>query len=237
MTTTTETTPSPRFSDLERSLTVAGPAPRLIWYGPDGERVELSGGVLLNWAAKTANLLVEECDVEPGTAIRLALPVHWRTMAIALGGWQAGAVLHTGTDNDAVTVHVDVAPAAAGSVRADYDVVVALGTLDLAYPGEMPTDTLDYAAIVRAFGDGFAGDPATEPLGLRRDGQPVELHGPGQGAVEPGRTRALDPSLGLADTLVAAVAAWLDGVAVLITDDAERVTDAVLASERAVRVS
>ncbi|OMH23914.1 hypothetical protein BKD30_10595 [Tersicoccus phoenicis] len=216
---------------------MAGSAPRLIWYGPEGERVELSGAVLLNWAAKTANLLVEECDVEPGTAIRLALPVHWRTMALALGGWQAGALLHTGTDDDAVTVHVDVAPAAAGSVRAEYDVVVALGTLDLAYPGELPADTLDYAAIVRAFGDGFAGEPATDRLRLCRDGRPVELHRSRRGAAEPGRTRALDPSLDLADALLTAVDAWLDGVAVLITDDAERITDAVLASERAVRVS
>ena len=36
--------------------------PRLTWYGPDAERVELSGKVLLNWVAKTANLLTDELD-------------------------------------------------------------------------------------------------------------------------------------------------------------------------------
>ncbi|MEH0110317.1 TIGR03089 family protein [Tersicoccus sp. MR15.9] len=244
MTSPTATTPDPRFSDLERALAAAGPAPRLIWYGSAGDRIELSGAVLLNWAAKTANLLVEECDVEPGAAVRLALPVHWRTLAIALGAWQAGADLRTGADAGPVAVHVDVAPSADGELRADQDVVVALGALDLAWPGQLPPDVLDYAALVRSFGDGFGGDPASGPLGLYRDGRSVALGesaadepGTGGSVMEPGRARALDPALDLAATLEAAVDAWLDGVAVLITDDAERLTDAVLASERAVRAS
>src|SRR6478735_7253781 len=40
-------------------------APRLTWYGPDAERVELSGRVLDNWVAKTSNLLQDELDAEP----------------------------------------------------------------------------------------------------------------------------------------------------------------------------
>ena len=43
-------------------------SPRLTWYGPDSERVELSGRVLDNWVAKTSNLLQDELDAEPGTA-------------------------------------------------------------------------------------------------------------------------------------------------------------------------
>ncbi|GGC92681.1 hypothetical protein GCM10011512_19700 [Tersicoccus solisilvae] len=233
----TGTTDAPVFAELERSLAAAGPAPRLIWYGPAGERIELSGAVLLNWSAKTANLLVEECDVEPGVPVRLALPVHWRTLAIALGAWQAGAVLHTGTDSSDVAVHVDVAPAVDGAPRADHEVVVALGALDLAYAGELPGDVLDYAAMVRAFGDGFGGEAPTDRLRLVEDGRSVDLSRAAPGVGEPGAARALDPSVGLAGSLQRAVSAWLDGVAVLIADDVDRLTDAVLVSERAVRVN
>ncbi|OMH31404.1 TIGR03089 family protein [Tersicoccus sp. Bi-70] len=234
MTSPTAAAPSPRFRDLDRALASAGPAPRLVWYGSAGERIELSGAVLLNWAAKTANLLVEECDVDPGTAVGLDLPVHWRTLAIALGAWQTGAVLHTGAVDGAVAVYIGGAPAEDGTMRADHDVVVALGTLDLAWPGRLPADVLDYAAMVRAFGDGFGGTPATGPLELRRDGEPVALSASETAGAG---TRALDPALGVTGTLVAAVGAWLDGAAVLITDKTDGVTDAVLASERAVRAS
>ena len=34
-----------------------------------GERLEFSGETLGNWIAKTANLLRDECDVEPGTRV------------------------------------------------------------------------------------------------------------------------------------------------------------------------
>ena len=40
-------------------------SPRLTWYGPDSERVELSGRVLDNWVAKTSNLLQDELDDRP----------------------------------------------------------------------------------------------------------------------------------------------------------------------------
>ena len=55
-------------------------SPRLTWYGPDSERVELSGRVLENWVAKTANYLVDELDAEPGSAVAVDLPVHWRSL-------------------------------------------------------------------------------------------------------------------------------------------------------------
>ena len=59
--------------------------PRLTWYGPDGERVELSAKVLDNWVAKTANLLVDELDAGPGSARR-----DRPAAALAHGGLAAG---------------------------------------------------------------------------------------------------------------------------------------------------
>lgn len=64
--------------------------PRLTWYGPESERVELSGRVLANWVVKAANLLGEEADVERDSRVLLDLPVHWRTLVWAAGTWTAG---------------------------------------------------------------------------------------------------------------------------------------------------
>jgi len=67
--------------------------PRLTWYGPDDERVELSGRVLANWVTKATNLLVEEGEVGPGTRVLLDVPVHWRALVWALATWCAGGEL------------------------------------------------------------------------------------------------------------------------------------------------
>ena len=83
------------------ALARAGGAPRITWYGPGGERVELSGAVTVNWVNKTANLLVEEFDAGPGTVVGLALPAHWRTLVWALATWRVGACVtdRRGTDS------------------------------------------------------------------------------------------------------------------------------------------
>ena len=67
--------------------------PALIWYGQDGERVELSGRVLDNWAAKTANLWVDELDLQAGDVVALGDEVHWRSLAVGLGTWTMGGAL------------------------------------------------------------------------------------------------------------------------------------------------
>src|SRR5690606_6668003 len=77
--------------DVLRTLTADPGRPRLTWYGDGGERIELSGAVLANWASRTTNLLVEEFDAEPGTIVALDLPPHWRTLVWALATWQSGA--------------------------------------------------------------------------------------------------------------------------------------------------
>ena len=77
---------------LLEALVEADPGrPRLTWYGAGGERVELSARVLVNWVAKTVDLLANELDVEPGDVVELALPAGWRTAVIALAAWCVGA--------------------------------------------------------------------------------------------------------------------------------------------------
>jgi uncharacterized protein (TIGR03089 family) len=95
----------PDVPGLLRALLTADPVrPRVTWYGPEGERIELSAKVLDNWVAKSANLLVDELDTGPGSAVVVDLPGHWRTLAWLLAIWATGAtaVLATAADPPAV---------------------------------------------------------------------------------------------------------------------------------------
>lgn len=67
--------------------------PRLTWYGDDGERVDLSGRVLMNWVVKAANLLALEADADDGSLVHVDLPAHWRALVWTLGTWAVGAHL------------------------------------------------------------------------------------------------------------------------------------------------
>jgi len=58
-----------------------------------GERTELSGTTTANWVAKTANLLVAECDAEPGIRIDVALPTHWLRPVCILATWMVGGTI------------------------------------------------------------------------------------------------------------------------------------------------
>src|SRR3954447_9490736 len=85
--------------ELLRAMVASDPGrPRLTWYGPDGERIELSARTLENWVAKSANLLMEEFDAGPGTRIAVRLPPHWRTATWLLAAWTVGACAVVGRE-------------------------------------------------------------------------------------------------------------------------------------------
>ena len=66
--------------------------PRITYYDDaSGERIELSTVTLLNWAAKTANLLRDEFGAGPDSRVAVLLPAHWQTAAVLLGVWYIGA--------------------------------------------------------------------------------------------------------------------------------------------------
>src|SRR5215218_902097 len=86
------------MTTLDRLLTAALRAdpsgPFLTFYDDaTGERVELSLTSLENWVAKTANLLVDELDLEPGEPVAVDLPPHWQTVVIRLGVGVGGGVV------------------------------------------------------------------------------------------------------------------------------------------------
>ncbi|WP_104091302.1 TIGR03089 family protein [Arthrobacter sp. GMC3] len=144
-------------------------SPRLTWYGPDSERVELSGRVLENWVAKTANYLVDELDAEPGTVVAVDMPVHWRSLVWLLASWAVGATALPQSPPDAgsrladivVTTRPAEALAASNAAgRLPFVVAVALPALAMRWIGELPADALDYSGGVRAHSDVFFADAA-----------------------------------------------------------------------------
>ncbi len=164
-----ETTATPAPTDLATLLVglLREPGrPRVTWYGPGGERVELSGVVLLNWVNKTTNLLVEEFDAAPGARVRLDLPPHWRTLVWALATWRTGAGVLTSHDDgpaDVVVTHRPDAHPDASDV-----VAVALPALARRFDGDLPPGALDAAGAVMTYGDALGwvapADPAAAAL-------------------------------------------------------------------------
>lgn len=133
--------------------------PRLTWYGPDGERVELSGAVLDNWVSKTVNLLVEEFDAGPGVTVRIDLPPHWRSVIWALAAWRCGATVLTEGDDADVVVTDRPGEGPAGSV-----VAVALPALARTWLGDpLPSGAIDAAGAVMTYGDVIGWAPETDP--------------------------------------------------------------------------
>ncbi|HLS24693.1 MAG TPA: TIGR03089 family protein [Beutenbergiaceae bacterium] len=137
-----------------------GALPRVTWYGPGGERVELSGQVLANWVIKVANLLTEEADADDGAEVFIDLPVHWRALTWALGAWLTGAQVSFGNriSGDAPSPQVtapDVLitdrPEQAGT--ADLLIGVALPALAMSFEGDLPAGALDGAADLMTYPD------------------------------------------------------------------------------------
>jgi uncharacterized protein (TIGR03089 family) len=129
------------------------PASPLITYYDDatGARVELSRATAANWAAKTANWLREEWDIEPGTAIGVALPAHWQTVGVLLGAWWVGAHV---TDQLAGTELAFVGPDHKGDTGSAQTAIVALDPLGMGLR-DKPAGKLDYLNDSRIYGDAF----------------------------------------------------------------------------------
>ncbi|MHA6792887.1 TIGR03089 family protein [Pseudonocardia bannensis] len=141
---------------LEPAL-AGNPARPLITFYDDatGERIELSAITTANWAAKAANLLRDECDVEPGTPVAVLLPAHWQTAAVLLAIWWCGGqvVAEPGEAEwvlcDADRVDLALAAEPDGGV-----IALSLDAFGRGLPG-LPAGVIDFATEVRLQGDEF----------------------------------------------------------------------------------
>ncbi|WP_144791528.1 TIGR03089 family protein [Kocuria palustris] len=178
------TSPAPRTeTEITRLLSrlAERPTPAVVWYGADGGRVELSGRVLENWIAKTANLLVDDLGMMPGDRLVLDPAVHWRTLVLAAATWRIGAVLAlpgaATTGQAQVTAVLDrtgagpearprpEGSAEAAGIEADDRLVLAYPGLALRLPeAEAASDgDIDYCAEIRAHGDHWPGAVRPRP--------------------------------------------------------------------------
>jgi uncharacterized protein (TIGR03089 family) len=146
-------------------VVAAEPSRPLVTFYDDaaGERIELSAKTFDNWVAKTANLLVDGLDAEPGERVALALPPHWQTAVWLFACWAAGLTAMPVEPGDltAITASGAELVAVAGSGSA----VEALAARDIvglslhamgAPLQDCAPGVIDYAAEVRSYGDRFA---------------------------------------------------------------------------------
>ena len=172
-------------------LVSGGSARPLITHYDDasGGRVELSRATVANWAAKAANWLVDEMDLEPGAAVAVRLPAHWQTAGILLGAWWCGA--HVTDDPNGA--EVAFAPAAELDSARGAHALAAVSLDMLGAPlRDLPGHAVDYVSDVRTHGDDFT------PLSPIPGSTPALLGSTVDELLELARERA--ETLGIGDT-------------------------------------
>jgi uncharacterized protein (TIGR03089 family) len=146
-------------------ILATNPARPLITFYDDatGERIELSAVTAANWAAKAANLLRDECDLEPGGSVAVLLPAHWQTAAVLLAVWSCGAEVTADPDGadlvlcDANRVDLALAAKASGGV-----VALSMDAFGRGIDG-LPAGVVDFATEVRLQPDAFVPwEPVTQ---------------------------------------------------------------------------
>ena len=145
-----------------------------------GERTELSGTTTANWVAKTANLLVDELDAEPGTRIDIALPTHWLRTVWILATWAVGGTI-VDSAGDVFVAGPDTLASPSPARRRAASALLPFGTpfrtppadaIDLGsalpaqpdefFPSDQPTDdtrAVELANTTLTYGDLAAGAP------------------------------------------------------------------------------
>lgn len=165
-------------AELFRANTYPDPGRPFLTYYDDAKsaRVELSWTTAENAVAKTANLILDELEVQPGDRVALWLPTHWQTVVWYLACWTAGVVAAPGLD----PTHADCAVAGPDSIDATGGCAgprVLVGLHPLGLPGDPPPPgVLDHARLAPSQPDRFAGAPvAPDAPALLRAGE--ELSG------------------------------------------------------------
>ncbi|AOS65470.1 TIGR03089 family protein [Actinoalloteichus hymeniacidonis] len=141
---------------LRGYLATGGGKPLITFYDDAaGYRIELSAVTVANWAAKTANWLRDELDVEPGMPVAVRLPAHWQTLGVLLGAWWCGAEVRADTEGAEVALVPASESESAGDLGARTVAVVGLDALGA--PVRLPAGSalVDYTSEIRVYGDDF----------------------------------------------------------------------------------
>lgn len=126
--------------------------------GRDGTRTELSAVSLENAAAKIANALRDEFDLEAGAVLGLRLPVHWQRAAWCAGAWTAGCIVDVeGDDVDLLVTGPSEAAQASRRVASPI-AVVSLHPFGLPVEADLPPGADDVTLAVRQQPDAYLYD-------------------------------------------------------------------------------
>lgn len=148
------------------------PAQPLVTYvrPASGERMELSTTSLLNAVAKTAGLLRDDLDIEPGDRVGVRLPLHWQRAVWWAACGAVGAV-YCPDATERVTV---VSRATLDDATAAQDIVlVSLAPFGLPDGEPVPSPIVEAAVAARAHPDQF------EPYDVPGDDWPAMASGTG----------------------------------------------------------
>jgi uncharacterized protein (TIGR03089 family) len=153
-------------------LMASDPAgPRITYYDDaTGERIELSTATLVNWAAKTGNLLRDEMGVGAGNRVAVLLPAHWQTASVLFGIWWIGAEVVTSGQADVALCTSERLGEADEAVGVGEIAVLSLDPFGKPVP-DLPVGVTDYATAVRVHGDQIS--PERSP-GNALDGRSVD---------------------------------------------------------------
>jgi uncharacterized protein (TIGR03089 family) len=137
--------------------------PRITYYDDaTGERIELSGVTLANWAAKTGNLLRDELGAGPGSRVAILLPAHWQTAAVLFGVWWIGAEVVLAGPADVALCTAQRLDEADDAVAGGEVAVLSLDPFGRPAP-DLPIGVTDYATAVRVHGDQIVPEPSPGP--------------------------------------------------------------------------
>lgn len=145
--------------------------PRITYYDDaTGERIELSGVTLANWAAKTGNLLRDELGAGPASRVAILLPAHWQAAAVLFGVWWIGAEAVLAGPADLALCTAQRLDEADDAVAGGEVAVLSLDPFGRPAP-DLPIGVTDYATAVRVHGDQIVPEPNPGPA---LDGRSVD---------------------------------------------------------------
>ncbi|MCW2820060.1 MAG: hypothetical protein JWR42_2847 [Marmoricola sp.] len=154
------------FPDLLAARLRSAPAQPLVtaYDEETGERTELSGTTYANWVSKTANLLVEELDLQPGDVLLLDLPPHWLVPVFLGAAWAAGVVVTTDAADPDTVAAVVCGPQTVADHAGRPGPVVACSLRPFAvrFAEPLPAGVLDHGVLWAGQSDVFV---PLEPVG------------------------------------------------------------------------
>lgn len=86
------------WNEISRGLRARDSSPVVTWLSPVG-RIELSGRTLLNAISKAGNYLIDGCDFDSSTSIRVELGNHWQAPVFQLAALVSGVGLSDQSEN------------------------------------------------------------------------------------------------------------------------------------------